>query len=178
MAKNYQSYQRVALFVDVQNMYYSAKNLYNSKVNFDMILKTAVSGRQLIRAFAYVVKADMKFEENFFERLESMGFEVRQKELQVFYGGAKKGDWDVGIAMDTIRMAPKVDVIVLVSGDGDFTDLVEHLQSMGCRVEVLAFGRSASSKLIATADQFVDMDKNPRKFLLTGSTGPIMKNRG
>jgi len=159
--------QRVAVFVDVQNMYYSSKNLYNMKVNFEEILKTAVRGRQLVRAFAYVVKADMKHEDSFFDKLDVIGYEVRTKELQVFYGGAKKGDWDVGIAMDTIKLAPKVDVIVLVSGDGDFTDLCEHLQAMGCRVEVMAFGRSASSKLINQADMFTDMDKNPRKYLYT-----------
>src|SRR3989338_8731961 len=98
--------QRVGIFVDVQNMYYSARNLYSAKVNFKAILKEAVAGRRLIRAFAYVIKADVKDEVNFFDALMNMGYEVRSKDLQTFIGGAKKGDWDVGIAMDTIELAP------------------------------------------------------------------------
>lgn len=159
--------QRVGVYVDVQNLYYSAKNLYSRKVNFRSILNEAVSGRRLIRAIAYVIKADVKDEKNFFDALEKIGFEVRAKDLQVFWGGAKKGDWDVGIAMDTMRIASKLDTVVLVSGDGDFTDLLHHLKSLGCRAEVMAFGKTASSKLIAEADYFIDLDKNIRKFLIT-----------
>ena len=164
--------QRVGVFVDIQNMYYSAINLHNSKVDFSRILADSVGKRQLIRAFAYVVKADVGEEESFFEALEKMGFEVRSKDLQVFIGGHKKGDWDVGLAMDAIRMAPKLDTVVLVSGDGDFTDLVHYLNSQGCRVEVMAFRRSASSKLIDACDHFHDLDgdkkylrkkRNPRR---------------
>ncbi|HYD03126.1 MAG TPA: NYN domain-containing protein, partial [Alphaproteobacteria bacterium] len=120
--------QRVAVFVDIQNMYYSGKNLFNKKVNFGMLLKKAVDNRKLVRAMAYVIKADIPDEQNFYDALENIGFEIRSKELQVFYGGHKKGDWDVGIAMDTIRVASKVDTIVLVSGDGDFADLVIYLK--------------------------------------------------
>lgn len=158
--------QRVGVFIDVQNMYYSARNLYNSKVNFQAILKKAVNGRRLIRAFAYVIKADVKDESHFFEALENMGIEVRAKELQVFFGGAKKGDWDVGIAMDIMRMASKLDVVVLVSGDGDFRDLLDHVKTFGCRTEVIAFGRSASSKLKDEAESFVDLDKESSKYLI------------
>ncbi len=160
--------QRVGIFVDVQNLYYSAKQLYNSKVNFNSILKTAVAGRQLVRAIAYVIKADIKEEKNFYDALERIGFEVRAKDLQVFVTGAKKGDWDVGIAMDSIKMAPKLDTVVIVSGDGDFRALLEHLRAMGCRTEVIAFGRTASSKLVEESDDFVDMDKDRRRFLISG----------
>ena len=159
--------QRVAVFVDVQNMYYSAKHLYKAKVNFREILREAVKGRKLVRAIAYVVKADIKYEENFFEALEKFGYEVKTKELQIFYGGAKKGDWDVGIAIDAIELAPKIDTVVLVSGDGDFVPLMEHLKrAMGCRVEVIAFGKSCSSKLINSVDHFTDLDSSPKKFLM------------
>ncbi|MGC8929335.1 MAG: NYN domain-containing protein [Candidatus Woesearchaeota archaeon] len=159
--------QRVAVFVDVQNMYYSAKNLYKAKVNFRELLREAVRNRKLVRAIAYVIKADIKEEDVFFETLGKIGFEVKMKELQVFYGGAKKGDWDVGIAIDAIELAPKIDVIVLVSGDGDFIPLVEHLKrALGCRVEIIAFGRSCSSKLAEAADSFTNLDENPGKFLL------------
>ncbi|MCX8147336.1 MAG: NYN domain-containing protein [Candidatus Woesearchaeota archaeon] len=160
--------QRVGVFVDVQNMYYSAKHLYHSKVSFSSILKEAVKGRKLIRAIAYVIKADIGEEQSFFEALEKQGYEVKAKDLQIFYGGAKKGDWDVGIAMDIMRLASKLDVVVLVSGDGDFKDLLEHASSLGCRTEVIAFGRAASSKLKETADLFIDMDENPKKYLIVG----------
>ncbi len=158
--------QRVGVFVDVANMYYSAKAMYQKKVNFKAVLEHAVGDRNLIRAIAYVVQADIPEEGNFFDALEHIGFEVKAKELQIFYGGHKKGDWDVGIAMDTIKLAPKLDVVVIISGDGDFIPLVEYLQSLGQKVEVVAFGRSASSKLQEAADSFVDMDKETKKFLI------------
>ena len=159
--------QRVGVFVDVQNMYYSARNLYNAKVNFSNILREAVNGRRLVRAIAYVIKADIKEEKNFFDALEKIGFEVKGKDLQTFAGGAKKGDWDIGIAMDTIELAHKLDTIILVSGDGDFVALVEHLRrALGCRIEVMAFGKSSSGKLKEEADIFIDMDKDKRKFLI------------
>ena len=161
------SEQRVGVFVDVQNLYYSAKNVYGAKVNFRNILRAAVGRRKLVRAIAYVIRADVKDEQNFFDALENIGFEAKSKDLQVFFGGAKKGDWDIGIAMDTIELAPKLDTIVLVSGDGDFQPLVQHLRrAMGCRVEVVAFGKSASSKLVEEADSFLDLDGSPAKFLM------------
>ncbi len=159
--------QRVGVFIDVQNMYYSARYIYKSKVNFKTLLDQAVRGRNLIRAMAYVIKADVKDESNFFEVLKSLGYEVKAKDLQVFYGGAKKGDWDIGIAMDMIELAPKLDAIVLVSGDGDFVPLVQHLKhALGCYVEVIAFGKSSSQKLVDEADNFVNMDLTPQKFLI------------
>jgi len=165
MAKSGYKDQRIGIFIDVQNMYYSAKQLYKGKVNFNVVLKEAIASRQLIRAIAYVIKADVKDEETFYDALIEMGFELRSKDLQVFYGGAKKGDWDVGIAMDVMRLAPKLDTIVLVSGDGDFSDLLEHTKSLGCRVEVVAFGKTTSHKLKEVADFFTDLDKD-NKYLL------------
>ncbi len=165
------SEQRVGVFVDVQNMYYSAKNLYNAKVNFAAILKTAVGPRKIIRAFAYVIRADVKDEQNFFDALSKIGFEIREKDLQTFAGGAKKGDWDIGIAMDCIELAPKLDTIILVSGDGDFVPLLSHVRhALGCRVEVMAIGRSSSAKLKETADLFVDLDQNIKKYLIPAKT--------
>jgi uncharacterized LabA/DUF88 family protein len=106
--------------------------------------------------------------EEFFKVLENIGYEVKGKDLQVFVDGSKKGDWDIGIAMDMIELAPRLDTLVLVSGDGDFVPLVEHLQrALGCRVEVIAFGKSASGKLKDAADEFTDLDANPRKFLIS-----------
>lgn len=162
--------QRVGVFVDVQNLYYSAKFIYKSKVNFKTILDEAVRGRNLIRAIAYVIKADVKEEANFFDALKSFGYEVKAKDLQVFYGGAKKGDWDIGIAMDTIELASKLDAVVLISGDGDFAPLVKHLKhALGCYVEVMAFGKSSSQKLIEEADNFIDLDKKSKKILISSA---------
>ena len=159
--------QRVGVFVDVQNLYYSAKNIYNAKVSFSEVLKQAVDGRKLIRAIAYVIKADIMAEKSFFDALDKIGYEVKVKDLQVFYGGMKKGDWDVGICMDAIELAPKLDTIILVSGDGDYVPLVQHLQkALGCRVEVMAFGKSCSSKLIEAADSFFDIDEDSKRFLI------------
>ena len=159
--------QRVGVFVDVQNLYYSAKNLYKAKVNFAQVLKEAVAGRRLVRAIAYAIKADIKEEKNFHDALEKIGYEVRTKDLQTFPGGAKKGDWDIGIAMDMIELANKLDTLILVSGDGDFVNLLQHLKrAMGCRIEVIAFGPSSSGKLREGADEFVDMDKMKSRFLM------------
>ncbi|MBU1110488.1 NYN domain-containing protein, partial [Patescibacteria group bacterium] len=145
--------QRVGVFVDVSNMYHSSRNLYKAKVNFESVLKVGVAGRKLIRAFAYVIEADVKGEKGFFEALEKQGFEVRAKEIQVFAGGAKKGDWDVGLCMDVVRLTPLLDTVVLVSGDGDYVDLLNYLRGHGRRTEVIAFGRTTSHRLIDEADE-------------------------
>ena len=157
--------QRVGVLIDVQNMYHSAKNLYQAKVNFKEILKTAVADRKLVRAFGYVVRTKTGEEKAFFDALVKLGIETRVKDLQEFYGGAKKADWDVGIVIDAVRTCPILDTIVLVSGDGDFIPLLEYLRNQGRRVEVIAFGRSASGQLIETADDFVDLDKS-KKYLI------------
>jgi uncharacterized LabA/DUF88 family protein len=159
--------QRVGVFVDGSNMYHSSKALYQTNVNFGKILEQAVAGRRLLRAMAYVIKSSAQDEQLFFDALKKQGFEVRSKDLQVFSSGAKKGDWDVGIALDTISLAERLDTIVLVSGDGDFAPLVEFLQrTKGCRVEVMAFGESASLKLKEVADEFVDLSADRKTFLL------------
>jgi len=158
--------QRVAVFVDVQNMYYTARHLYQSKVNFGAILKEAVGDRKLIRAIAYAVKAQMPEEDSFFDALQKSGYEVKTKDLQIFGDGTKKADWDVGLAMDIIKMAPNIDSVILVSGDGDYIPLVEYLQNHGKLVEVVSFGRSSSQSLVSRVDDFVDLDKIIKKVLL------------
>jgi len=158
--------QRVGVLIDVQNLYHSAKNLYGARVNFREILKLAVSGRNLIRVFAYVVRTKSGEEKPFFEALTKLGIETRVRDLQEFYGGLKKADWDVGITVDAVRIAPSVDSVILASGDGDFLQLVEYLKNQGKRIEVIAFGRSASSKLKEAADEFIDLEENPEKYLL------------
>jgi uncharacterized LabA/DUF88 family protein len=160
-------YQRIAVLVDVQNLYHSAKNLYQANVNFGQVLKLATQNRQLIRAIAYLIRAEVPKEQTFFDAMVKSGYEIRMKDLQTFAGGVKKGDWDIGIAMDAIKIADRMDAIILITGDGDFAPLVSYLkENKGCRVEVIAFGRSASQKLIEVADEFVDLDTNPKPFLI------------
>ncbi|BCX15868.1 MAG: NYN domain-containing protein [Candidatus Parcubacteria bacterium] len=174
--------QRVGIFVDVQNLYHSAKHLYQARVNFSQLIKFLVDGRQLIRAIAYVVKSDPLIgeafrlkdkrviskspEASFFEALEKSGMDLRVKDLQIFPGGVKKADWDVGLAVDAIRMASFLDVVILVTGDGDFVPLVDYLKwGLGRQVEVASFGRSTSAKLKEAADLYIDLDDNPKILL-------------
>jgi uncharacterized LabA/DUF88 family protein len=153
--------QRIAVLVDVQNLYYSAQALFKTKVNYKNLLKVCVQNRILVRAIAYTIKTDENKEQNFFDALNNAGFEVKEKDLQIFATGAKKGDWDVGIAMDAIRLGDKVDSIVLVSGDGDFKPVVNYLQqSLGCLVEVVSFKPATNKELMEIADDFTDIGVN------------------
>ncbi len=158
--------QRVGIFVDVQNMYYSARNVFNNKLDFESLLKKASQNRKVTRAIAYAIESDTPDEGNFFELLEDIGFEVKKKKLKEYYGGAKKGDWDMGIAIDALKISGKLDVVVLVTGDGDFTHLVYHLQASGVRVEVMAFEESASKELKEAANNFIDMSESPKVYLM------------
>jgi len=160
--------QRVGVFIDTQNLYHSAKNLYKSRVNFGNVVKEAVSGRSLIRAVAYVITTESGEERGFFDALTKIGIETKTKDLQIFFGGAKKADWDVGLAIDAVAMAPKLDAVILATGDGDFVPLVEYLKlHEGCQVEVISFGKSSSARLKEAADDFIDMCEDPKKYLLT-----------
>ncbi|MBP6884888.1 MAG: NYN domain-containing protein [Candidatus Pacebacteria bacterium] len=161
--------QRVAVFIDTQNLYHSARNLYKSYVNFGAILKDAVAGRRLVRAMAYVISSEAGDEQAFFEALTKMGIETKTKDLQVFADGAKKGDWDVGLTVDAITIAPRIDAAVIVSGDGDYVPLVEYLQKhSGIQVEVVSFGKSSSIKLKEASDEFFDLSMDANRYLMRG----------
>lgn len=168
--------QRVAVLIDTQNLYYSARNLYNAKVNFKNIVEDAVAGRQLTRAIAYVVKTKSGEEKPFFEALEKIGIETKEKELQIFFGGAKKADWDVGLTVDAIVFSEKVDSIVLVSGDGDFNPLIQYLTMKGVHVEVIAFKETASSKIIESVAEFLDLSANKSRYLISAKTNTTKNN--
>jgi uncharacterized LabA/DUF88 family protein len=157
--------ERVGVFVDVQNLYYSARHLYHSYVDFGATLRKATEGRILEVAYAYVVKADVPRQPGFFDALKNEGYELRMKDIQTFPGGVQKGNWDVGIAVDAMKALPFIDVVVLVTGDGDFVDLVQYCQEQGKRVEAMAFARSASGKLKEAVDIFIDLEKNSEVFL-------------
>ena len=158
--------QRVAIIIDTQNLYHSAKNLYKAKVNFGAVVEAALGDRKLVRAVAYVVNTESGEEQPFFEALEKVGIEIKTKDLQIFFGGAKKADWDVGMVVDAIKLSHKVDAIVFATGDGDFIPAVEYIKAQGCQVESITFGRSASSALRAAVDDFIDLDEDPNHFLI------------
>ncbi len=159
--------QRVGILVDVSNMYHSAKNLFGARVNFKGILEESVGDRMLIRSIAYAVKSNTTEEEIFFDALDKSGFEVKIKDLQVFPGGMKKGDWDVGVSVDAIKLANRLDVVILVTGDGDYVPLVLYLkENKGCQVEVVSFSQTTSQRLVEVCDLFTDMSENLSLYLL------------
>ena len=151
--------QRVAILVDVQNMYYSARKIYGSKLSFQKLLPTLLNNRRLVRAIAYVVEKEGADQEKFYEVLRRTGFEIKRRDLIVRSDGSRKGDWDMGIAIDAISMAEKVDVVVLVTGDGDFVALVNMLKSRGVRVEVASFRESTSESLMYAANEHYLLDQ-------------------
>ena len=157
----------MGIFIDIQNLYHSSKNLYQARVNYKELIKELIGDRQLIVATAYVVKSDaVEGESAFFDALKKVGLELRTKDLQIFAGGMKNADWDVGMAVDAIRMSDLIDVVILVTGDGDFVPLVEYLKwGKGRTVEVAAFSRSASAKIKEAADEFIELEKIPRALL-------------
>jgi len=164
--------QRVGIFIDVQNMYYSARNLFDAKVNFAKIVERALADRKLVRAIAYVVRTKTREEQPFIDALQKVGIETKEKEILEYAGGAKKADWDVGIAVDAIRMHEILDVIVIVSGDGDFVPLLEYLKGHGRQAEVIAFRETTSTMLVDAADVYTNMSEAPETFLISGNRTP------
>ncbi len=163
--------QRVGIFIDTQNMYHSARDLYAARVNFGKMVEEVVGERRLVRAVAYVIRTSTGEEKPFFDALMHAGIETREKDLQVFLGGGKKADWDVGLAVDAIRIAPILDVVIIVSGDGDFVPLVEYLRYQGRQVEVAAFRGTTSTKLVEAADSFTDLSELSDTILIGARSG-------
>lgn len=153
-------HQRVGIFVDVQNIFYSAKWIFQGKINFKTLLEEIVGGRELIRAIAYIVQKPDIDQSSFIDALLRLGYEIKSKELRVRGDGTAKGDWDMGIAIDTISISPKLDTVVLVTGDGDFVPLVEKLKASGCRVEVLSFEKSTAKELIDAATEYTALEQS------------------
>ncbi|MDZ7746305.1 MAG: NYN domain-containing protein [Halobacteriales archaeon] len=158
--------QRVAVLADSQNLYHSSHSLYSRNIDYGALLDTVVADRELVRAIAYVIRADSPNEEEFFEAIEDIGFEPKVKDIKTFADGSKKADWDVGISLDAVTLGDHVDVVALCSGDGDFSRLCSHLRHQGVRVEVFCFGNSAADELLDAADSFVDMSEEKERFLL------------
>lgn len=158
--------RRVGVFIDVQNMYYSARNLFGQKVQFDNIVTESVGDAQLVRALAYAITTEEGLEEAFLNALRTSGIEVMSKELLEYHSGAKKGDWDVGITIDVVRMLDMLDVVVLVSGDGDFAPLIEYIKHKGRIAHVASFRESTSTKLVEAADIYTNLSESPDIFLV------------
>ncbi|MBP1987066.1 LabA-like NYN domain-containing protein [Halolamina salifodinae] len=158
--------QRVAVLADAQNLYHTAQSLYSRNIDYAGLLDKAVMDRELVRALAYVIRAESPNEESFFEALEEIGFETKIKEIKTFGDGSQKADWDVGIVLDAVTLAEKVDTLVLVSGDGDFARLCSHLRHEGVRIEVFSFESSTADELVEAADAFHDMSEREEEFLL------------
>ena len=148
---------RIGVFVDVQNMFYAAKKINGARLDYESMLDAIVSGRRLIKALAYIVESSDIDQSGFISVLEKKGYQVRRKELKSFFDGTAKGDWDMGIAIDIIEMAAFLDVVALVSGDGDFVSLVRLVKKIGPKVELYAFGHNLSSELRETSDQFIEL---------------------
>jgi len=149
--------QRVGIFIDVQNMFYAAKHLYNSKLNFARLIDYISRDRPLVRAIAYVVQTPEIDQSNFLAMLRSNGYEIRSKDLKQRPDGSAKGDWDMGLALDALAMSERLDVVAIVSGDGDFVDLVNFLKARGVRVEVYSFPYSTAEELRWTATEYFQM---------------------
>ena len=150
-------HQRVGIFVDVQNMFYAAKHLYNSKLNFARLRDYIARGRPLVRSISYVVQTPEIDQSNFLTMLRSNGYEIRAKELKQRPDGSPKGDWDMGLALDALSMCDRLDVVAIVSGDGDFVELVNFLKARGVRVEVYSFPYSTSEELRHAATEYYQM---------------------
>ncbi|QGN06295.1 NYN domain-containing protein [Halorhabdus sp. CBA1104] len=158
--------QRVGVLADSQNLYHTAQSLYSQNIDYESLLSAAVADRRLTRAIAYVIRANADDEQRFFEALIDIGFETKIKDLKTFADGSKKADWDVGMSLDAVSLAPHVDTLVLCTGDGDFSRLVSHVRHEGVKVEVFAFGESTSEELIDRAESFTDLSEDTDRFLL------------
>ena len=158
--------QRVAVLVDSQNLYHSSQSAYSRNIDYSALLEEAVRDRALVRAIAYVIRADSPEEETFFEALNDIGFETKIKAIKTFADGTKKADWDVGMSLDAVSLASHADTVVLCTGDGDFARLCTYLRHEGVRVETMGFGQSTADELVDAADEFVDLAEREERFLL------------
>ena len=155
--------QRVALFVDTQNLFYAARDAAGRFIDYQKLLALAGQGRRLHAATAYVVERDGESSAHgFIARLSGMGYRVRRQLVRVHRAdddgrSVLEGDWDMGIAADLVRAFDHVDTLVLASGDGDFAPMLTLAQERGLRVEVLAFREATAQRLIDTVDRFLHL---------------------
>jgi len=167
--KNLKNLKRVGVFVDAQNLYYAAKEEFRGKLDYKALLNKIVKGsgkeeRFLAGAYAYLVENPEKDQTKFKKLLERLGFQVKFRELLERPDGSRKGDWDLGLTIDILQTIPRFDVVTIVSGDGDFVDLIKYLkrQHDEVKVEVAAFPsrQRTSKRLIKEADYFHELGED------------------
>ncbi|MEO0143168.1 MAG: NYN domain-containing protein [candidate division WOR-3 bacterium] len=151
--------ENIAIFVDSQNLYYSARMAYSAKVNYEKLLRLIVGERNLIKAYAYIVQPPEGDVKPFATSLEHIGYIVKIKDVRTRADGSAKANWDMGIALDILGILDFVDTIVLASGDGDFVPLVEFVKNKHKRVEVFSFPENTAYDLKEKADRFEPLDE-------------------
>lgn len=158
--------KRVLILVDVQNVYYTTREAFKKNFDYNHFWSRATSGRQVVKAIAYAIDRGDRKQKEFQNILRAIGFEVKLKPFIQRSDGSAKGDWDVGITIDALEYSTSVDVVVLVSGDGDFEPLVDKLRtSAGNYVEVYGVTTLTAASLVKAASEFIPIDKE----LLLGS---------
>ena len=151
--------KNVAMFVDVANMYYAARG-QDVDVDYVALLKHATKGRDLIRAYAYTgLDPENENQRKFIDFLGKNGYKPVVKDIRKFGDGRMKANLDIELVVDLFRLADRMDIAVIVSGDGDFAPAIKALQDKGVRCEVISFKPNTSSDLIAVADEFMDIMK-------------------
>lgn len=152
--------ETVAVFVDSQNLYYSARTGYAAKVNYEKLLKLITANRKLVKAYAYIVQPPDGDVKPFATSLERIGYIVKTKDVRTRSNGSAKANWDMGIALDILGILDHVDTIVLASGDGDFVSLVDFIKGKNKRVEIFAFAENTAYDLKEKADRFEPLGEN------------------
>jgi uncharacterized LabA/DUF88 family protein len=151
--------EKVAFFVDVQNIYYTTRQSYQRHFNYSAFWTRATAGREVVAAYAYAIDKGDNKQQGFQQILRNIGFEVKLKPYIQRIDGSAKGDWDVGITLDVIEYAAKSDVIVLLSGDGDFDLLLNKVRSSyDVTTEVYGVPALTAPSLINAADRFIAID--------------------
>jgi uncharacterized LabA/DUF88 family protein len=152
--------ERIALFVDSQNLYYSARTGYAAKVNYEKLLRLITGTRNLIKAYAYIVQPPEGDVKPFATSLERIGYIVKTKDVRTRANGSAKANWDMGMALDILGTLDRVDTIVLASGDGDFVPLIDFIKGSNKRVEIFAFPDNTAYDLKEKADRFEPLGEN------------------
>ena len=153
--------EKVAIFADVQNIYYTVKQSYRNHFNYNAFWTRATAGREVVAAFAYAIDKGDKKQREFQQILRAIGFEVKLKPYIQRSDGSAKGDWDVGITLDAIEWAEKTDVVILLSGDGDFDLLLEKIGTKyKARTEVYGVPELTAPALIHAASRFIPIEQD------------------
>jgi len=153
--------EKVIIFVDVQNIYYTTKQFHNCHFNYNAFWSKATSNREVVKAIAYAIDRGDEKQKQFQNILRGIGFEIKLKPFIQRKDGSAKGDWDVGITLDVMEYAKKSDVVVLASGDGDFDLLVNKIRSdFGVSVEVYGVAQLTAASLIKAASKFVSIEND------------------